>query len=78
MVAKVCDLKVGELVHTFGDLHLYMNHLDQAALKLSRTPRPLPRIELNRNVRNLFAFTADDIKLVGYDPWPAIKAPVAV
>ncbi len=78
MMAQVCDLKVGEFVHTFGDLHVYLNHVEQASLQLTREPRPLPKIELNPDVHDLFAFTGDDVKLVGYDPWPAIKAPVAV
>lgn len=78
MMALVCDLKVGEFVHTFGDLHVYLNHVEQASLQLTREPRPLPKIELNPDVHDLFAFTGDDVKLVGYDPWPAIKAPVAV
>ncbi|TAN03078.1 MAG: thymidylate synthase [Rhodanobacteraceae bacterium] len=78
MMAQVCNLKVGEFVHTFGDLHVYLNHIQQASLQITREPRPLPRVELNPEVRDLFAFTGDDVKLVGYDPWPAIKAPVAV
>jgi thymidylate synthase len=78
MVAQVCDLRPGEFIHTFGDLHLYANHVEQARLQLSRTPRPLPRVQLNPAVRRLEDFRYEDIELIGYDPWPAIKAPVAV
>ena len=78
MVAQVCDLQPGEFVHTFGDAHLYSNHLDQAREQLTRTPRPLPRLHLNPGVRDLFAFTFGDFTLEGYDPHPAIKAPIAV
>jgi thymidylate synthase len=78
MVAQVCDLQPGDFVHTFGDTHLYSNHLDQAREQLTRAPRPLPRMRLNPAVRDLFAFTFDDFALEGYDPYPAIKAPVAV
>lgn len=78
MVAQACDLDVGDFVHTLGDAHLYSNHLEQAREQLSRTPRPLPRLMLNPDVRDLFAFGYDDISFADYDPWPAIKAPVAV
>jgi thymidylate synthase len=78
MVAKVCGLEPGDFVHTLGDAHLYTNHLDQARLQLAREPRPLPRMRLNPAVKDLFAFTYDDFTLEGYDPHPAIKAPVAV
>jgi thymidylate synthase len=78
MVAQVCDLKPGDFVHTFGDLHLYDNHLDQAREQLSRAPRALPRLTLNPKVRELTDFTPDDISLTGYDPHPAIKAEMAV
>jgi thymidylate synthase len=78
MVAQVCDLEPGDFVHTFGDTHLYLNHLDQAREQLTRQPRPLPHLRLNPAVRDLFAFTFDDFVLEGYDPYPAIKAPVAV
>jgi thymidylate synthase len=78
MVAQVCDLKPGEFVHTFGDLHLYANHVEQARLQLSREPRPLPQMKLNPAVRNIHDFKFEDFELMGYDPHPAIKAPIAV
>jgi thymidylate synthase len=78
MVARVCGLEPGEFVHTFGDAHLYLNHLEQARLQLTREPRSLPQIRLNPAVTSLYAFTYDDIVIESYDPHPAIKAPVAV
>ena len=78
MVAQVCDLAPGEFVHTFGDTHLYLNHLDQAREQLQRQPRPLPRMQHNPEVRDLFAFRYEDFVLEGYEPYPAIKAPIAV
>lgn len=78
MMAQVTGLKPGDFVHTFGDAHLYLNHLEQAELQLSRSPRPLPRLEINPEVRSIFDFKYEDFKLVGYDPHPHIKAPVAV
>ena len=78
MVAQVCDLAPGEFVHTFGDAHLYVNHLEQARLLLSRDERTLPRMRLNPAVRDLDQFRYEDFTLDGYDPHPAIKAPVAV
>ncbi len=78
MVAQVCELAPGEFIHTFGDAHLYLNHLDQAREQLSREPRPLPRMHLNPEVRDLFAFRYEDFTLTGYDPHPHITAPVAV
>ncbi len=78
MIAQVCGLKPGEFVHTTGDTHIYRNHFDQVATQLSREPRPLPRMRLNPDIKSIFDFTYEDFTLEGYDPWPAIKAPVAV
>ncbi len=78
MMAHVTGYKLGEFVHTLGDAHLYLNHLEQTDLQLTRTPRTLPRLELNRNVRCLFEFAFNDIVLSDYDPHPHIAAPVAV
>lgn len=78
MVAQVCDLEPGEFIHTFGDAHLYINHLEQAGLQLSRNPRPLPTMKINPEVKDLFAFKYEDFELVDYDPHPHIKAQVAV
>lgn len=78
MVAQVTGLQPGELIHTLGDAHLYLNHLEQARTQLAREPRPLPRMRINPEVRDLFAFRYEDFELVGYDPHPPIKAPVAV
>jgi thymidylate synthase len=78
MIARVCDLKPGEFVHTFGDAHLYSNHLEQARLQLGREPRSLPSMQINPEVRNIFDFNYDDFELVNYDPHPHIKAKVAV
>jgi thymidylate synthase len=78
MVAQVAGLAPGELVHTLGDAHLYLNHLEQAKEQLTRTPRALPVMQLNPAVKDLFAFKYDDFTLVGYDPAPAIRAPIAV
>jgi len=78
MMAQVTGLELGEFVHTFGDAHLYLTHLDQADEQLKRSPRALPRMEINSEVRSLFDFAYEDFKLVGYDPHPAITAKVAV
>jgi thymidylate synthase len=78
MVAQVCGLRPGEFVLTLGDAHLYLNHLDQAREQIGRAPRPFPRMRLNASVRDLFAFRYEDFALEGYDPHPAIKAPIAV
>lgn len=78
MLAQVCGLQPGDFVHTFGDVHIYLNHLEQVELQLSRHPRPLPVMKINPEVTDLFAFRFEDFELLHYDPWPAIKAPVAV
>ncbi len=78
MMAQVCDLEPGDFVHTFGDVHLYSNHVEQAQLQLSREPRPLPQMKLNPEVKDIFAFQFEDFELVGYNPHPHIKAQVAV
>jgi thymidylate synthase len=78
MIAQVCDLRVGDFVHTFGDAHVYSNHFEQVALQLSRQPGTLPVLKLNPEVRDLFSFEFEDIEIIGYEPQAAIKAPVAV
>lgn len=78
MLAQVCDLAVGEFIHTFGDAHLYSNHMDQVELQLSRAPGPLPTMKMNPDVKDLFDFTFDDFELVNYNPQAHISAPVAV
>ncbi|MEM6829893.1 MAG: thymidylate synthase [Bacteroidota bacterium] len=78
MIAQVCDLVPGDFVHTFGDAHLYNNHLDQAQLQLSRVPRNLPTMKINPSVKDLFEFKFEDFELIDYDPHPHIKAAVAV
>ena len=78
MMAQVCDLEVGEFVHTFGDVHIYNNHFEQVEKQLSREPNSLPTIKLNPNIKNIFDFDFDDFTLENYDPHPGIKAPVAV
>ena len=78
MVAQVCNLEPGEFIHTFGDAHLYLNHLEQARLQLTRAPKPLPKMVLNRDRRSIYDFQYEDFKLEAYDPHPAIKAPIAV
>lgn len=78
MVAQVCNLKPGYFIHTLGDAHLYLNHIEQADEQLSRSPRPLPQLKLNTEVKDIFGFKYEDIQIVDYNPWPAIKAPVAI
>ena len=78
MVAQVCDLKVGEFVHSLGDAHIYSNHFEQAQRQLTRDPRPLPEVKLNASIKSIFDFTYEDIELLQYDPHPGIKAPIAV
>lgn len=78
MVAQVCNLKVGEFIHTFGDVHIYNNHIDQVNLQLTRDPRPLPTLHLNPDRKDIFSFQYEDFSIDGYDPHPHIKAEVAV
>ena len=78
MVAEVSNLEYGEFVHTLGDAHIYINHLDQVNEQLERAPKPLPQMKINRKIKNIFDFKYDDFELIGYDPYPLIKAPVAV
>jgi thymidylate synthase len=78
MIAQVCNLEVGEFIHTFGDAHIYNNHFEQLELQLSREPKSLPKMILNPAIKNIFDFAFDDFTLEGYDPHPAIKGSVAV
>jgi len=78
MIAQVCDLEVGDFVHTFGDAHLYLNHIDQAREQLAREPRSLPTLKLNPAKKDIFSFAFEDIEILNYDPHAAIKAPIAV
>lgn len=78
MMAQVTGLKAGDFIHTTGDTHLYLNHIEQAKLQLTRTPRPLPRMVINPDVKDIFDFKYEDFQLEGYDPWPHIKAAVSV
>lgn len=78
MLAQVCGYEAGDFVHTFGDAHIYLNHFEQVDLQLSREPRALPVMKINPDVKDIFSFKYEDFTLEGYDPWPAIKAPVAV
>lgn len=78
MMAQVTGLKAGEFIHTTGDTHLYLNHIEQAKLRLTREPRPLPTMKINPDVKDIFDFQFEDFELEGYDPWPHIKAEVSV
>ena len=78
MIAQVCDLELGDFVHTLGDAHIYLNHMDQVKEQLERSPKPLPNMKMNPLVKDIFSFKYDDFELVDYDPYPLIKAPVAV
>lgn len=78
MMAQVTGLEVGEFIHTTGDTHLYLNHLEQAKLQLTREPRPLPKMKINPDVKDLFSFKYEDFELTDYNPWPHIAADVAV
>ena len=78
MLAQVCSLQAGEFIHTLGDAHLYLNHLEQARLQLTREPRPLPKMHINPDVRDIFSFRFNDFELTDYDPHPHIKAQVSV
>ena len=78
MIAQVCGYEVGDFVHTFGDVHIYSNHMEQADIQLSRDSRPLPQLKLNPEIKNLMDFTFEDFTLENYDPHPHIKAAVAV
>lgn len=78
MIAQACGYRLGDFVHTLGDAHIYLNHLEQVETQLSREPRSLPRMIINPEKKDIFSFTYEDFKLEGYDPWPVIKAPIAV
>ena len=78
MMAQVCDLNLGDFVHTFGDVHIYNNHIEQVKLQLTRVPRPLPTMRLNPEIKDIFGFKYEDFTLENYDPWPVIKGEVSV
>lgn len=78
MMSQVCNLQPGEFIHTTGDTHLYLNHIEQAKMQIAREPRPLPIMKINPDVKDIFAFRYDDFELEGYNPWPHIKAEVSV
>ncbi len=78
MIAQVCDMEAGEFIHSFGDVHLYKNHFEQAELQLTRKPFPLPKMKINSDVKDIFNFQFEDFELLNYESHPAIKAPVAV
>ena len=78
MLAQVCGYQYGEFIHTFGDAHIYLNHLEQVHTQLERTPRPLPKMKINPDVKDIFSFKYEDFELVDYNPYPHIKAEVSV
>jgi thymidylate synthase len=78
MVAQVCGYEAGDFIHSFGDVHIYSNHVEQVNEQLSRTPKPLPEMRLNPAIKNIFDFTYDDFELINYDPYPLIKGKVAI
>ena len=78
MIAQVCDLKVGDFIHTLGDAHIYINHFEQVEIQLNREPRLLPIMKINPEKKSIFDFVYEDFELQGYDPMPTIKAPIAV
>jgi thymidylate synthase len=78
MIAQVTGLKPGEFIHTLGDAHVYLNHIEQVKLQLTRQPRPLPKMEINQEVKDIFAFEFNDFKLTGYNPHPHIKGEISV
>jgi thymidylate synthase len=78
MVAQVCGYQAGDFIHTFGDAHIYTNHQEQIATQLERTPKPLPQMKLNAEIKDLLEFSYDDFELIGYDPHPLIRGKVAV
>jgi thymidylate synthase len=78
MIAHVCNLKVGDFIHTFGDAHIYTNHFDQVKLQLTREPKKLPELKINRNVGSIFDFKFDDFEILNYDPHPHIKGAVSI
>ena len=78
MVAQVCNLEIGEFIHTFGDVHIYSNHLEQVEIQLKRKPKKLPTIKINTDVDDIFEFTFDDFELIDYNPHPPIKAAVSI
>ena len=78
MIAQVCDLQLGEFIHILGDTHIYLNHLNQVDLQLTREPRQYPILKINPKIKNIFGFKYEDFQLEGYNPYPSIKAPIAV